>query len=157
MNPDYKIVAIDETKYWNLPEYPEIKSIWTCYLTDFNEETFCCELTPSYWLEPVSYFLEYTEEFNEKLYNTPALSESIENKRDEIEDIVMSNFDMSGIYIHCHEVKNTKFMKIVDYKLPEETLQAIKVGDITHDDLLSGVYEDLAGNRPYIEKEKLIL
>lgn len=50
------LVALDETRYYNIKEddKPFIKEILGIYLLNRGEVTYCCEVTPSYWLEYVS-------------------------------------------------------------------------------------------------------
>jgi hypothetical protein len=60
--PDFHAVAIKETGYYRIdPEdAPFIKDIFQTYVFDMNERTFCCEITPSYSLEPVYTSVEFT-------------------------------------------------------------------------------------------------
>jgi hypothetical protein len=52
IRPDWWVVAIDETKHWNIAEedVPLIDCILGVYIYDANTYTHCCELAPSYWL-----------------------------------------------------------------------------------------------------------
>jgi hypothetical protein len=45
---------MDETKWYNLGDDAVwIKQIVNTYVYNQNEYTYCCEMTPSHWLEPV--------------------------------------------------------------------------------------------------------
>lgn len=156
MKPDFKIVARDETEYWEISDYPEIKKIWTVYFTNFSEPVHCCEMTPSYCLTPVSFFIEYTEEFETELNETRYSGEmnltkrkfqDIEYRLEEIEDMVRSNQDYDPIYIHCHSVKEGSHLKLSDFPLNSECEKAIEEGTgPTEDELNQFFYEALTCN-----------
>ena len=157
MKPNYKIVAIDETGYFSLTrkDLTEVKKIWICYLVDFSQKTYCCEMTPSFWLEPISFFIEYND-----IINNPRDSVEAQFNQDCIieywEDEVRKTLS-DGSYMHCHILQDSFTMKIADYILPEKTLGEIENGNITNNDLLAGIYEDLSNNTPYIKDGRLIL
>lgn len=52
---DFYAVAIDETRYYQIEatDATHIECILGVYVYDASERTYCCELTPSHWLEPV--------------------------------------------------------------------------------------------------------
>ena len=160
MKPDFKIVAIDETEYWNIPEYPEISKIWTLYLTDTSIETYCCEMTPSYWLQPVSFFIEYNESFVVK--NTETGIDDYDTRLCEIEDMVRENFTYEGIYVHCGSViaynkKDSAKIKVADYGLTDDERTAIEEGEVTEQDVLDSVSEYFSNTTPYIANGRLVI
>lgn len=65
--PDFRAVAYDETRYYqiDLEDKPLIKSIWGVYLYNKNEYTYCCELTPSYSMEPLYTYIIYQDDLSE--------------------------------------------------------------------------------------------
>jgi len=50
-----KAIEVDETEYYRIDEAdrPLVESIRQVYLYDDAEVTNLCELTPSYWMEPL--------------------------------------------------------------------------------------------------------
>lgn len=93
VKPNWYCVAIDETKFWNLdPEdVPFIKQIYGVYTYDASTYTYCCELTPSYWLN----FIENSFVFNP---DTP----------EEIRDCILEKYACAGgegFYQHVSDVK----------------------------------------------------
>ena len=52
IKPEWHCVAFDDTRYFDIEEEdkPYIEKILTVYFFDSNEYTYCCELTPSYYL-----------------------------------------------------------------------------------------------------------
>jgi hypothetical protein len=69
------LVRYDETKAYNLDRFPaetapkKVKSIHEVYLFDRNSQTYCCEITPSYWLEYLRSDVEWNEEPTEEERN----------------------------------------------------------------------------------------
>ena len=74
-NPDVKYVKIDETRHWNsdfLKKY-DITRMVGVYVFDANEYTYCCEMTPSHFLDfietqPEGEYLE-DDEAREAMYD----------------------------------------------------------------------------------------
>ncbi len=52
VKPDWYCVALDETRHWNLAEEdrPFVKKMLGIYIFDRSTYTYCCEITPSYFL-----------------------------------------------------------------------------------------------------------
>jgi len=50
--PDWWCISFDETVHWNIAEEdkPYIEKMMGVYFYDRSEYTYCCEVTPSYWL-----------------------------------------------------------------------------------------------------------
>ena len=53
-----KLVKIEETDFLSDSAKAECGRYWTIYLYDADEGTYCCEITPSYWLEAVFFDTE---------------------------------------------------------------------------------------------------
>ena len=53
-----KLVKIEETDFLSDKAKAECGRYWTIYLYDADEGTYCCEITPSYWLEAVFFETE---------------------------------------------------------------------------------------------------
>ena len=49
--PDFRVVKLDDTKYWHEDIVALAGRIWSVYLVDVSTYVYCCELTPSYCLE----------------------------------------------------------------------------------------------------------
>lgn len=86
---DFKIVSIDQTKYWSDDIKKQVGKIYTVYLYDASVVTNCCELTPSFELHPLYYSTEFS---------THKYSEQVENEIDE------EFVNEEPIYIHCSDV-----------------------------------------------------
>ena len=81
-----KLVKIEETDFLSDSAKAECGRYWTIYLYDADEGTYCCEITPSYWLEAV--FFETENTIDDDLHG----------------DIQMGLFDSSH-YRHCWDAK----------------------------------------------------
>ena len=47
VEPDFRVIAIEETEHWREDIVEITGRIWRLYLVDFNEYTYLCEVTPS--------------------------------------------------------------------------------------------------------------
>lgn len=122
-----RVIALDETKYWNLSSCPHketVERIDGVYFYDENEVTHCCELTPSYLLQ--------------FLYNRVTFIPSIENSnevgpydvREAVEYWMQSGADNEDQYMHCSLVNRLAIkvdvVKLKDYAVTEdETRQSV--------------------------------
>ena len=86
-------VALDETRYYNLAEADKrlIKAIKSVYIYDRDERTFCCEITPSYWLEYLYTFVECTDDADD-------------DTRDRLDETYCHE-PTDGCYMHCSAVE----------------------------------------------------
>jgi len=94
----FGVFKIDESEYWELPEYKEeIKRIIGVYVYDPNFKVHCCEITPSY----ECHFYQTQVEFNENVS---------EEKQDEINCEIYLNEDLSETvhYYHCHLIDSSE-------------------------------------------------
>lgn len=101
IRPDFWLIKFDQTEYWHLePRLMQyIKRIIQICLMDRNENTYCCEMTPSYCLFPV----ETRADLHDPLYDGSNASEQL---RDEIESEISRWQDADCFYIHCRSVDN---------------------------------------------------
>lgn len=99
------LVALDESGSWTQPELVEAcgGGIFTLYAFDPKEHTHLCEITPSYWLEPVGVEpLEYDGS----------------GDNDRLRDALDEGFyhGVEGCYAHCSQIDSLGD----EYKLAEE-------------------------------------
>ena len=89
---DAYLVSFSEIDHYAIKEEdrPYIQDIRGVYLFDHNQRTFCCEMTPSYWLihlyDEVVFALNVSDEDQERL------------------DEEYGHCGGDDIYVHCHEV-----------------------------------------------------
>lgn len=88
------VVALDETRYWELPERfkPHVERIETVYAYDKNLAVHCCELTPSHELWPVETRAVTTDDASEQM-------------RDAISEMVLGQEPPEVIYMHVGSVR----------------------------------------------------
>jgi len=85
----------DDLSNWNLPENykPFIESIYGVFLFDRKVATYCCEITPSYFLEFLYRDIVFSEDFED------------ESLRDEIQQwITEATVEEESHYRHCSQV-----------------------------------------------------
>lgn len=99
--PVFKYVRIDETRYWNEAFVaglgPGAKLIAT-YVYDETERTYCCEMTPSYWLEYLGTHVESGRELTEEEW-------------EKVHEFIMqgdAENGEAGHYRHCSDVRRLK-------------------------------------------------
>jgi len=90
----FNLVALEETQYWNPEITQKTGRIFTTYAYCPSQMTYCCEVTPSYYLEPVDFFFEneVDDEFYSELYG-------------------MWSLDQEGTYMHCKSIEAIPPMK----------------------------------------------
>lgn len=91
----FKYVKINETQYWNkdlLAKFGEGTKVVSTYAYDDNERTFCCELTPSFWLEYLGNDIVPGRDLSEEEY-------------EEVHTLMLENHD-DGHYRHCSAVSS---------------------------------------------------
>ena len=93
---DAYVVAFSQIWDYAIKEedQPHIQDIRGVYLFDRNQRTFCCEMTPSYWLIHLYDEVILTPEADE------ALNESEK-------DAIYQEYEYCGgddIYVHCHTI-----------------------------------------------------
>ena len=95
---NFKVVVIDESQSWNQDTLKVCGGkIQTVYLYDANMVTYCCEITPSYYLLP--------------LYCIPAHSfNELENEAQNY--LQRGESTCEPIYMHCREVERLKQINV---------------------------------------------
>jgi hypothetical protein len=89
---NFKVVSIDETNYWNESIGKFGCRVIANYAYDMEERTYCCESTPSRWMEYLGSNLEFSGEVSEDI-------------RNEAYEYVQSNDnDDNCHYRHCMDV-----------------------------------------------------
>lgn len=133
--PDFRLIALDETQYWNLPEFAgKFTRIERVYLYDRAQHVYCCEMTPSYYLMPIETHAVYADNVSE-------------NVRDEINIALISNEDCEGMYLHVAQLDR---LAEELSKEPNRTY-TIKAEDFieeeqTYEELLAAIEEDCRCN-----------
>lgn len=87
------LVTLDETQYWSESITERAGRVYGTYLVDLNERTFCCEITPSYCLEP--------------LYSSALLSLEEEDQDQKLYDEITEGHDACDNdprYFHCRVI-----------------------------------------------------
>ncbi len=64
---DMHVIALDETKYWRDDIAKACGTIKRVYMFDRNQQTYCCEITPSYFLYPLYSFA--SNEISDEIYD----------------------------------------------------------------------------------------
>jgi hypothetical protein len=99
--PDWCFIRLDETSFWNMPAdvSPYVKHVFGIYAFNRNEQTYCCEITPSYFLQLIAHDWEHTSE----LYDLP----NCEQLREVAADFFTSVFPSpdSDQYYHVSLIK----------------------------------------------------
>lgn len=130
-----RLVKIDETRHWNLSEWPEVKAIYSIWLYDENDVTYLCEITPSYCLHPIETYPEFYEpEFYE--------SEKDDRRREEIMDDIRENAYIDGwnvMYVHCRDTDG-----LPGHDFGEES---ISFDDVAYDEQIEAMIEHCQCNQ----------
>ena len=89
---DYWCLCLDQTPYYTIPpdEVPFIEKIVGIYFYDASSRTYCCESTPSYWLEYIG----------DSVYFRP---DTPDEKREELQE----KYETCGgenCYMHCSDI-----------------------------------------------------
>jgi hypothetical protein len=134
LRPDFWAVAIDETFAWDLGKYAQyVKSVECTYFFDKNEQTFCCEITPSYLLYKIRSTANFVDDFD--VHSREA---------DSVDEFIMTH-DWEGdsdMYVHCQDIEKmlggNRSHHLGDL-YPKESLD-------TYDEMVEDVLEYLQGN-----------
>lgn len=89
---DFHVIKIDETRFFNDEKLVKAAGkIFVIYMYDKNERTYCCELTPSYYLIPLYNYSEnwLEDDLNDELMNLEHLNDVM--------------------YVHCSDIDNGGF------------------------------------------------
>ena len=93
---DWRTVALDVTGHCDFSEGDRdyVKGIYDVYMYDHNERTFCCELTPSYYLV--------------HLYTTIVFVDNIRDATRERLDETYCHIPTDDCYMHVSSVERIK-------------------------------------------------
>lgn len=87
-NPHIKLVVLEESEYWSEAVRKRAGRLFATYMFDANEETFCAEITPSYYLH--------------HLYTTPTQNGD-DDDLDELIRMEEAGSD-NNRYMHCRTI-----------------------------------------------------
>jgi hypothetical protein len=116
VNVNVTAIALDETRHYTIAEAdkPLIKAIKSVYIYNRDERVHCCELTPSYWLEYLYTFIEWTDYPDD------------DYKREEIQSRYCDE-PTDGCYMHCSAVKRmTETKDCGEYETFEEAREHLQ-------------------------------
>ena len=105
-----KLVKIEETDFLSDSAKAECGRYWTVYLYDADEGTYCCEITPSYWLEAVFFDTENMidgdlhGELRQGLYDSSHYRHCWDAKRLPTQTVTteFENFEEAREYFQCN-------------------------------------------------------
>ena len=91
---DAYVVSFSEIDHYSIrkEDRPYIQDIRGVYLLNRNERTFCCEMTPSYWLIHL---------YDELIF--PADVDLDESRKDALDE-EYGHCGGENIYVHCHSI-----------------------------------------------------
>jgi len=139
---DARVIALNETEFYALPDEhkPYIRAIRGVYLYDANQRTYCCELTPSY-------FLIF-------LYNSVLLTEEGQALNDEAKEALYDVYETENsgedCYMHVADVdrlEKAASAGLGDYYAYGAT--EVSYEDSDYDDQIEGLREHFCGNPPF--------
>jgi len=137
VKPKMTLVSIDQTKYWDLSEYPEVKKIKAIYLVDKSQHHFLCELTASLWLEYVATDIVYKN------------LDEVSNERLERIDYEVNRFqETGGEYHHVKSIKNSEKMEVIPIVDATDVLEWRKEFE-TYEEFFEDYYESLRESGDY--------
>lgn len=98
MTTSFKLVRIDTTHHVLHPEFKNHAKLYSVYAYNPSEYTYCCELTPSYWLEPIAcHVVPHSLDIEEFLQVLNVDEEWLTEIEYPLED---------GIYVHVQNFKD---------------------------------------------------
>ena len=112
--PKFRILELDETKYWNevFVKKNKINKLIGLYVYDPNTATHCCELTPSYELNFIHTYCEFQDDADDDIRDY-ALSE--------IQD---GDYDTEPVkYMHCNAVDKIKGKELGEFDNIEDAIE----------------------------------
>lgn len=100
IRPYWIVRRVDETQYWTIDKKDKqyVDKIIGVYYFNRNSHTYCCELTPSYWMiwhSDVIYFKDLPEDDRQADEIRCRLAETYEQ----------SSHDDNSCYVHVREVE----------------------------------------------------
>lgn len=102
--PDWQCVALEETQHWNLAEEdrPFIVKMMGVYIHDRSSYTYCCELTPSY-------FMIYLGDVAVLKHDTP------DDVRERINEKYECSYQGESGYMHVRDIEAVAADQKVQY------------------------------------------
>lgn len=96
---DFRAVVFDETRFFTVdPEdAADVERIESTYVLDASERTFCCESTPSFWLEYLQTGVVCRADVGEE-------------RRGELDE-KYAHLGGEGCYMHCSSVEDLPCVK----------------------------------------------
>lgn len=127
--PKPRVIRYDETEYWSDDIKDKVNAIYMDYVYDDGECTYCCEMTPSFWMMNYNIDIHWKEELSEQ-------------EIDELWDIIHDNayINDNDHYNHCKDVE--PYSKDVSNYVYWD------------DDTMEDVIERLRSNPPYFNDWK---
>jgi hypothetical protein len=109
IEPDWKAVRIDATQYWDEAFLSDnrIAQIYDVYIYDANEQTYCCEMTPSFALHQVDMFPIFKDD-------DPS-EEDREFVLDALEEALAQSELVS--YFHCRTIEALAAADVISQKI----------------------------------------
>lgn len=136
---DAYAVALDEMDHYQIAPADQryIEQIRGVYLFDHNQQTHCCELTPSYYLI--------------HLYDQVILTEEGAELDDLIQDRLFQEYEHCGgedCYVHCSAIE--KIIKCNDSRtIYHYGDTEISQQDVGYDEQMESIREKLCENCPF--------
>ena len=134
---DAYVVAFSEKHHYQIKDedQPHIQDIRGIYLLNRNERTFCCELTPSYWLI--------------HLYDEVILTEDAEETLDDYQrDRLYQEYEYCGgddIYVHCHTIDALLAAK-KPFTVHHHGRTGVRYSQANYDEQIEWLAEHFCGN-----------
>ena len=127
-----RLVLLDQTTHWRDDIKQACGKIFTPYMYDENQHTYCCEITPSYTLYPLPSFSE--KEISDEIYD-----ELLKGDSENTEPIYMHVSDVDKM-----KTKEAKFSHTLEGGLRYYNSEGKKYRDI-----IEAADEYFRGNSPY--------
>ena len=132
---DCFVVALDETTHYCVRDEHKslIAEIRGIYMLDRNEITYCCELTPSYYLIYIQ----------DQVILTPEADKTL---TDEEKGSIYEEYEQSGgdnIYVHCRQIDNIIRSR---KKVHHYGKTGVKYSDSSYEEQIEGLREHFQGN-----------
>jgi hypothetical protein len=138
-----RVVGIDVTDNYFLDpgDEADIIKIVDVFLYDEARATYCCELTPSFYLE-----YQYTNiEFAERFYGDVE-TEEIARRKDELYQ-KYAYVPTDNCYMHCSDVKDSQWEGDFPYRDDDDASEEFPQLD-TYVETFDAIAENVRGNPP---------
>ncbi|MCI0421489.1 MAG: hypothetical protein L0312_20070 [Acidobacteria bacterium] len=134
---DACLIALNRTQDYAIEDEdkPFVHAIREVYLYDRNEHTYCCELTPSYWLLYVSTMVLFPEGTTEEVI------ERVEQR------YIADSPPSDNCYVHVYEIDSIAEQHKKWWKHHGRT--GVKYKDVERDEQLEALIEHFSANTPF--------